>query len=58
MKEPETEAGMDGDSKPKMNTDLDIQKKEPEGDDSEGDGTDEEEDNYAEANDKFEEAQK
>jgi len=24
MKEPETEAGMDGDSKPKMNTDLDI----------------------------------
>jgi hypothetical protein len=30
-----------------MNTDLDTEKKEPEGDDSEGDGTDEEEDNYA-----------
>lgn len=34
-----------------MNTDLAIEKKDDEGDDSEGDGTDEEEDTYAEAND-------
>ena len=39
-----------------MNKDLEISKKEPEADDSEG--TDEEEDSYAEAGDKFEEVTK
>ena len=41
-----------------MNVDLEIQKKEPEADGSEGEGTDEEEDNYADPQDQFEEDKK